>query len=161
VSAPAPSEGQTSSDELEERLRWALADLDNLRKRFAREVSRERDVERTNAASAWLPVLDNLELALRHADSGAGGGGGERDPLVAGVQAVRDQALSVLERLGFSRFDDVGEQFDPQRHEAASAVATSDEEPGTIVAVIRPGYRSGDALLRPASVVVAREPDSG
>jgi molecular chaperone GrpE len=150
------TEAETRSvEEVEERLRWALADLDNLRKRVAREVARERDTERERVLSAWLPVLDNLELALAHA--------AEDNPLVEGLRAVREQAVAVLERLGYPRFDDLGEPFDPSRHEAVTAVPGGEDTPaGSIVATTRAGYGRHGTLLRPASVVVARPPeDSG
>ncbi|CAM5397702.1 Protein GrpE [Streptomyces alboniger] len=66
---PAPSEAEYTAElqELEDRWRRALADLDNLRKRHARELERERTLERSRTAAGFLPVLDNLELALTHA----------------------------------------------------------------------------------------------
>jgi molecular chaperone GrpE len=138
-------------DGAEGRLRRVLADLDNLRKRFGREVERERTDERARVAAEWLPVLDNLELALQHA--------GEDSPaFVEGVRAIHDQAVGVLTRLGFPPFeDDVGAPFDPTRHQAVGA-ADSDAPPGTVVAIVRPGYGRDDRILRPASVIVAREP---
>jgi molecular chaperone GrpE len=136
--------------ELEDQLRRALADLDNLRKRFEREVAREREAERRRVASEWLPVVDNLERALQHAS-------GDPAALVAGVQAVRDQAVAALARLGFPRYEDVGETFDPARHEAVAQV-DSDTTPGTVAAVARPGYGSDGDVLRPASVVVTKAP---
>src|SRR5689334_2811756 len=93
------------------RLLRALADVDNLRKRFDREVARARADERARAAQSWLPVVDNLELALDHA-------GPECTPLAEGLRAVRDQAVALLAALGFSRFEDVGETFDPAPDEA-------------------------------------------
>jgi molecular chaperone GrpE len=134
--------------EAEERLRRALADLDNVRKRFDREVARERAAERARVAGEWLPIVDNLERALEHA-------GAEGGPVVDGVRAVLDQARQVLESFGFPRFDDVGARFDPVRHEAVSAVA-SQAPPGTVVATVRPGYGTSDRILRPAGVIVAR-----
>jgi molecular chaperone GrpE len=127
-----------------------LADLDNMRKRFERELARERDAQRGRVAAEWLPVVDNLDLALEHAAA---------DPaaLVEGLQAVRDQAIAILARLGFPRFEDVGDLFDPQRHEAIS-VADSDAPSGTVVTTVRPGYGADDTILRPAAVVVARPP---
>jgi molecular chaperone GrpE len=138
--------------ELEDLWRRALADLDNLRKRTARDMQHVRADERARVAADWLPVVDNLELALGHARS---------DPtsIVQGIEAVRDQALSVLTRLGFVRRNDVGEQFDPVRHEAVSAVTDADAPPGTVVHVVRPGYGDNDTQLRPAAVVVAQRPD--
>jgi molecular chaperone GrpE len=71
------------------------------------------------------------------------------------VRVVRDHALDVLARLGFPRFEDIGERFDPARHEAVGAIE-ADAPPGTIVAVVRPGYGTPEVILRPAAVVVAR-----
>lgn len=135
--------------DLTDQLRRALADLDNLRKRYERELARERARQRANVAAAWLPVVDDLERALQHADADPGA-------LVEGVRAVRDQALSVLERLGFPRFDDVGQPFDPTRHEAVSAVESDDAPAGSVLAAVRPGYGTAGQVLRPAGVVVAR-----
>jgi molecular chaperone GrpE len=134
--------------DLEDRWKRALADLDNLWKRFTREVERERAAERARVAAAWLPVLDNLELALDHA-------GADPTALLEGVRAVRDQALAVLRGLGFTRHDDAGTPFDPSRHEAVSTVADRQAAPGTVMHVVRPGYGEGDTLLRPAAVVVS------
>ena len=135
--------------ELEDRWRRALADLDNLRKRYARELDREREAERARVASAWLPVLDNLERALAHT-------GDERGSLVEGLRSVRDQAVGVLAALGYPRKDEVGVPFDPARHEAVSVVDDAEAAPGTVVRVLRPGYGEGERQLRPAAVVVAR-----
>jgi molecular chaperone GrpE len=149
---PAAGEVDEIVRKLEDRLRWATADLDNLRKRYDREIVRERLAERARAAGEWLPVIDNLDLALQHVDQTADAA---NRAVIAGVRAVRDQAVAVLERLGFSRFDDVGKPFDPSRHEAVSTVE-SDAPANTIVATVRPGYGNGDVLLRPAGVVVSR-----
>jgi molecular chaperone GrpE len=135
--------------ELEDRWRRAVADLDNLRKRYARELQRERVVERDRVAAAWLPVLDDLERALAHA---------EADPaaIVAGVSAVRDQAVALLDALGYHRQDQAGVPFDTARHEAIAAVDAPDVPPGTVVDVLRPGYGDGERQLRPAAVTVSR-----
>ncbi|WP_432863527.1 nucleotide exchange factor GrpE [Microbispora rosea] len=138
--------------ELEDRWLRAVAELDNLRKRVARDMDRQRIDERTRVAAEWLPVVDNLELALKHADADA-------DAVIEGVRAVRDQAVGVLARLGFPRRDDVGTRFDPARHEAVSTVAVPDADPGTVVEVVRPGYGEDGLQLRPASVVVSTKAD--
>jgi molecular chaperone GrpE len=135
--------------DLENRWLTAVADLDNVRKRAAREAEHTRDRERTAVAREWLPVLDNLDIALQHAASDPGA-------IVEGVRAVRDQAAGVLARLGFPRRDGLpGSAFDPARHEAVSTVATGDVAPGTIVQTVRTGYGDGDHQLRPPGVVVA------
>jgi molecular chaperone GrpE len=146
--AVEPESPSQAAVELEERLLRALADLDNLRKRYDRELRRERESERARVVAEWLPVIDNLELALRHSGSSASG-------LAEGVAAVRDQAVAVLDQLGFRRFEDVGCPFDPTRHEAVSTT-DADAPPDTVVATIRPGYGSESGIVRPAKVVVAR-----
>jgi len=137
---------------LEDRLRRALADLDNLRKRYDREVERERLTERMQVARQWLPVVADLERALEHL---ATSDDGDERAVIEGVRVVRDRALAVLAQLGFPRFDATGTLFDPARHEAVGVV-DSDERPGTVVGTIRPGYGAGEVVLRPAGVVVAR-----
>jgi molecular chaperone GrpE len=133
---------------LEDRWRRAVAELDNLRKRYARELERERAAERARVAAQFLPVVDNLDRALAHA---------AEDPsaVLEGVRAVRDHATAVLARLGYPRYEEVGVPFDPARHEAVQAVADADAPPGTVVAVLRPGYGREDHWLRPAAVAVA------
>jgi molecular chaperone GrpE len=134
--------------QLEDRWQRAAAELDNFRKRVAGESERQRAAERARVAAEWLPVLDNLDLALEHASA-------DPEAIVEGVRAVRDQALAVLARLGFPRREDEGVAFDPARHEAVAAVPTPDAPAGTVVRVLRPGYGEEERQLRPASVVVA------
>jgi molecular chaperone GrpE len=146
--APEAPAAEAELAELEERWRRALADLDNLRKRYAREVAREREAERARVAAAWLPVLDNLERALEHA-------AGDQGALVEGLRSVRDQAVAVLASLGYPRQDQAGVPFDPARHEAVAVVEDAEAEPGTVVRVVRPGYGQSERQLRPAAVAVA------
>ncbi|RBJ07198.1 nucleotide exchange factor GrpE [Micromonospora provocatoris] len=168
VEEPAVSEGQAgaaapappstgsgpSAAELEDRWRRAVAEADNQRKRFERQLAEQARAERAQTAAAFLPILDNLDLALQHAQA---------DPtaIVAGVQAVREQAVHTLAGLGFQPVGAVGERFDPSRHEAAQVVpATGDAASGTVAAVLRPGYTDANGtLLRPAAVAVARNND--
>jgi molecular chaperone GrpE len=138
--------------ELEDRWGRAAADLDNLRKREARDTRRAADDERARVTGQWLPVVDNLELALEHA---------EADPaaILPGVKAVLSLAVDLLARLGYPRRDDVGVSFDPAHHEAVGVVPNADVPEGTVVHVVRPGYGDDERQLRPASVVVASRPD--
>ncbi|MFB6636296.1 nucleotide exchange factor GrpE [Streptomyces chartreusis] len=135
--------------EAEDRWRRTLADLDNLRKRHAKELEREAAAERARTAAAFLPVIDNLELALSHATA-------DPDAIVEGVRAVRDQAVNVLERLGYPRHAETGVPFDPARHEVVGVVQDSDADPNTVVQVLRPGYGDAERQLRPAAVTVAK-----
>jgi molecular chaperone GrpE len=137
--------------ELDDLWRRAVAEQDNLRKRAARDLSRIRDQERAQVAARWLPVIDNLELALDHAQASQTA----NNDLLEGLRAVHRQALDVLASLGFARRDDVGKPFDPAHHEAVSTVPAEDLEPGTVAHVLRAGYGSNGEVLRPAAVVVA------
>ncbi len=135
--------------DLQDRWRRALADLDNLRKRVGRDAERTRSDERARAAGEWLPVLDNLDRALEHAETDPGS-------IVAGMRAIRDQAQEVVSRLGYARRDDTGALFDPARHEAVGVLSREGVPDGTVLQVVRPGYGDGEQLLRPALVVVAK-----
>jgi molecular chaperone GrpE len=141
---------QAEVTELTDRWRRAAAELDNFRKRSARESALQRTEEQARVLSVWLPVLDNLELALEHA-------GSEADGFVEGVRSIRDQALAVVDGFGYPRFDDLGEQFDPNLHEAVGTAPSADHKPGTVVHVVRPRYGQKDRVLRPAAVIVAAE----
>jgi molecular chaperone GrpE len=136
-------------ERLDDRYKRALADLDNFRKRSARETER-RLSERTEAVLRdWLEALDSVERALRGAEVDS--------PLAVGLQAVLDQMDAILERYGVKRDGAVGEPFDPERHEAVGVAEPTDELPdGTIVATARSGFALGDRVLRPAEVVVAQ-----
>jgi len=134
---------------LDDRWRRAVADLDNLRKRYARDLDRERVAERSRVAGAWLPVVDNLERAIAEMSD-------RSDAIVEGVRSTLGQAIQLLERLGYPRDAESGVPFDPQRHEVVSVVEQSDSAPGTVVDVLRPGYGHGSSQLRPAAVVVSR-----
>src|SRR5260370_28288950 len=86
---------------LEDRWRRAVADLDNLRKRYARELDRERATERSRVAGAWLPIVDNLERAISHA-------GDQSDAVLDGLRGILAQAIQVLEQLGYPRDAEAG-----------------------------------------------------
>lgn len=135
-------------EELEDLWRRALADLDNLRKRMARELETQRRAQRAEATAAWLPVLDDLERALQHAES---------DPasVVEGIRSVRDRAVATLRDLGYPRRDDLGVPFDPARHSAVAVRTDPDVPPGTVVEVHQPGYGDDENQLRPALVSVS------
>jgi molecular chaperone GrpE len=152
-SAPEPAPPDTDSGaelaRLEDRWRRAVADLDNLRKRYARELDRERMVERSRVAGAWVPIVDDLERALAYE-------GGHSSAVIEGVRTILDQAVKVLEQLGYPRDEQTGVPFDPERHEVVGIIDRPETAPGTVVEVLRPGYGEGGKQLRPAAVVVSR-----
>lgn len=169
VEAPNGSEDSGGSGEVfdspasprreDEALLRALADLDNLRKRCSREVERARVGERDQVVAELFSVVDNLERAMEHLRAVEHL---EADPssVVAGIEAVHEHALQAISRLGYERFGEAGERFDPRRHEALSATVAGELEPGTVARVVRPGYARREVVIRPAAVVVAQRPAS-
>jgi molecular chaperone GrpE len=148
----ALAKAQAQIAQLDDSWRRTAAELDNFRKRCAKDLVRAREQEKAKTAVGWLPVVDNLELALEHASS-------DPQQIVEGVRAVYQQALSVLDNLGFPRRDDTGKAFDPALHEAIGTIADKELVPGTVARVVRPGYGTDDEILRPAAVVVATRSD--
>ena len=140
---------QAELAQMEDRFKRALADLDNYRKRSARELER-LVAERGDAALAdWLEVVDGVERALRQKPE---------NPLYDGLRAVLDHMEATLARQGVHRIGEVGEGFDPTRHEAIEVRETAEVPDRTVVDVLRSGYARGDRVLRPAQVAVARAP---
>lgn len=148
-SGPTVEELTARNAELADLRLRALADLDNLRKRCAAQVRNAETEAAARVATQWLPVVDNLERALAHAQADAGS-------IIAGVQAVRDQAVSVLAQLGFPRRNDLGATFDPAKHEAIATRSDPQAPDGSVVEVILPAYGEDVHQLRPAQVVVAK-----
>jgi molecular chaperone GrpE len=143
----AADDPQSRIVEAEDRWRRAAADLDNMRKRTAREIESAREQERARVAAVFLPVVDGLEQAIAFVPA-------EHEALKSGIDAVRMSAIDGLSRLGYPRIDDVGVPFDPQLHEVVSVVPNGELPPQTVVAVVRPGYGTASRMLRPAGVVV-------
>jgi molecular chaperone GrpE len=155
--APAvdPNLEKIAGLEKEKKENWdrylrAAADLENLRKRQRREIDDTKLETKGKVLKEMLPVVDNLERAIEHASTI-----GEKNPIVEGVQLVLRQFTTAFERLDVTQVDAMGKPFDPNNHEAISQ-AESDEPAGTVVQVLQRGYKSGDRLLRPALVVVAK-----
>ena len=136
---------------LEDRYKRALADLDNYRKRSAREVERRVEEGRDALLREWLEAVDTVERAARMDPDG---------PLGQGMRALLDQIEALLARRGVQRIGDTGEPFDPERHDAVEVRMTTDAPENTVVDVIRAGYAIDGRVLRPAQVAVARRPQT-
>jgi molecular chaperone GrpE len=133
----------------------AAADLENLRKRQKREIDEAKLESKGRVLKEMLPVVDNLERAIEHAVQASE----DKHPIVEGVQLVLRQFTTAFERLDVTAVEAMGTPFDPNLHEAISQ-QESDQAPGTVVQVLQRGYKSGDRLLRPALVVVAKAKSS-
>ncbi len=129
------------------------ADLDNARKRFAKEREEMRKFGIEGLLRDMLPIIDNLERAVEHAESKG------TDGLTDGVKMVLRQFNTTLKTKGAEPFDALGQPFDPQVHEAMTEMPTADYAPGHVASVFQRGWRLNGRLVRPAMVVVARAPD--
>jgi len=134
-----------------DRMLRLAADHENYKKRSRKEASDAVRQAEEKTVEAFLPVVDNLERALAHAEAGGG--------LVEGVGMVHKQFLSVLDRFGIKPLESVGQPFDPEHHEAIQQAA-SPLPPGTVCLEAQRGYVRGERLVRPALVVVSLGPVS-
>lgn len=135
--------------ELKDRWMRTQADLENLKRRAAREKQDALRFGSENLLKDLLPVIDNLHRALAHAKG--------EDPIVAGVQMVLKGFDEVFERHGVKVVPARGTPFDPNLHEAISHVE-SEHPPNTVIDEHQRGYVLHDRLLRPALVTVGKGP---
>jgi molecular chaperone GrpE len=139
------------ADEYLELAQRTRADFENYRRRAARETAAAQERGVVKLAKELLPAVDNLDRALDAADDARNDG----DELVSGIKLVHAEVLAALARAGVERFSPEGERFDPECHEAVAQQPVEGAEPGTVVEVYQRGYRLGDAVIRPARVLVA------
>jgi molecular chaperone GrpE len=137
--------------ELHDRLLRTAADFENWKKRVKRELDEGAQKGREGLLKEILPVIDNLERALKHAPEG--------DPLAQGVKMVEKQLTSALEKFGITRFNAEGQPFDPAMHDAIQQVETDAVPPGTVAQQFAAGYMNGPKLFRAAMVAVAKAPE--
>ena len=137
--------------EYHERLLRTAADLDNFRKRTLKEKEEIRRYGIEKLLRDFLPIQDNLERALDHAESG-----GDFDSLRQGIGMTRKLFEDSLARYGVRSFSSVGRPFDPRLHEALQQVENADLGPNHVVSEVVKGYLLHDRLARPALVVVSK-----
>ncbi len=142
---------ETEAKENYDRFLRQAAELENFKKRAAREKGEAIRYANENLIRDLLPVLDNLERAVEHA-----GGGGNGKPLLEGVEMVLKGFVDVLEKYGLTVVSAKGEPFDPEKHEAIAHVESEEYEPNIIVEEHQKGYYLLDRLLRPALVSVSK-----
>jgi molecular chaperone GrpE len=127
-----------------------VAELENFKKRATREKDEAVRFANESLVRDLLPVIDNLERAVAHAQ-----GGGNGKPLVEGVEMVLKGLLDVLAKHGVAQISAVGQPFDPEKHEAMAQVESENHAPNTVIEEHHKGYLLKDRLLRPALVTVA------
>jgi len=156
--APSPEdEIARLREELEQASDSALraqAEAQNAKRRAEQEVERARKYALERFVGELLPVVDNLERALESAS-------GDEEvvkPIAEGVELTLKSFQNALQKYNVEAVDPQGEPFDPQLHQAMSQVENPDVEPNTVIAVMQKGYTLNGRLVRPAMVMVSKQP---
>jgi molecular chaperone GrpE len=149
--------GAAKAEENWNRYVRAVADLENYKKRAARERHEAVKFANERLMQKLLSVLDHFEMAQVAAQNGQPQ---TLESLQAGLTLIRQQLNNVLAEAGLEEVDATGKAFDHNFHEAVSQQETADVPEGHVVQQLRKGYKLHDRLLRPASVVVAKKPAS-
>jgi molecular chaperone GrpE len=170
-SPPGEEKGETENKEIEElkkkleekekevkenfdRFLRMAADLENYKRRAAKEKEEYVKFGNEDLVKAILPFIDNLERAVNHAEKVDDAG-----VLIEGVRLTIQQILQALNKFGLSSFESVGKPFDPSMHEAMLVIETDQHEPNQILEEYQKGYLLNNRLLRPATVSVSKLPE--
>lgn len=145
------------NEELKDKALRAAADMENLRRRTARDIQDARAYGITNFARDMLLVADDLRRALDAipAEAKASDDAGFK-ALIEGVEITERSMLAALERHGVKKLDPKGQKFDPNFHQAMFEVPNADVPAGMVIEVVQPGYSIGERVLRPAMVGVSK-----
>jgi molecular chaperone GrpE len=147
------AEARARADEHWNSYLRAVAETDNVRKRAQRDLEAASRYAIERFAAELLEVRDSLELGV------AAGASAEPGRLLEGMEATLRLLNKAFEKSGLSVVDPAGQPFNPEFHEAIAAQPAADQAPGTVLAVVQKGYLLNGRLLRPARVLVARQPD--
>jgi len=137
--------------EIHDRMLRLAADLENYKKRAAREKEELVKFSNEEVIKSILPFVDNLERAVDHSEKAR-----EVESLVEGTKLTIQQLLQALNKFGLSPIESLGKPFDPTFHEAVMVVGTDQHQPNHVVEEFRKGYLLHDRLIRPAAVSVSK-----
>jgi molecular chaperone GrpE len=144
---------QEAKDHYDRYLRLS-AEVENFKKRAEKEKGETYKFANENLLKDLLPILDNLERALEHGQEAE-----NSKALLEGLEMVHKGFWAVLEKYGVTRVDALGEEFDPNQHEAVMVQEEAGRPPGLVIAQLQKGYRLHNRLVRPAMVVVSKKPE--
>jgi len=144
---------EKEKQELQDKLLRTVAEFDNFKKRVTKEKEDLLRYGIEKFAFELLAIMDNFERALQQAlkaESVA--------PVVEGIEMIRKNFHSVLDKFNIKPFESFGQPFDPERHEAMAQVEHDEHEENTVIDEYQKGYFINDRLLRPARVIVSKSP---
>jgi len=139
-------------DELNNKYLRLYAEFDNYRKRVNKDKEELAKYGNESLIYELLPIIDSLELALKHASGESQAG------IVQGVEMTLKELQRTLEKFGVSKIDAAGRQFDPSIHHAMTQIERDDMEEKLVAEELRPGYLYRDKVLRPSLVAVSIKP---
>jgi molecular chaperone GrpE len=145
---------EARAQQLAENLLRSAAEMDNVRKRAAREIESARQYGVERFAGDLLAVADSLALGLESAPAA------EPGALRAGQEATLRLLKKAFERAGLQEIDPTGQAFDPGQHEAMAIRPSSEHPPHTVLEVVQRGWLLNGRLLRPARVIVSTQPET-
>jgi molecular chaperone GrpE len=148
------AEKEKEVKEQHDRLLRVAADLENYKKRAAREKEEWVKFANEDLIKSILPFIDNLERAVNHSEKAE-----DIQGLIEGIKLTVQQLLQTLNKFGVSPIESLGKPFDPTMHEAMLVVETDQHEPNRVVQEFQKGYLLNDRLLRAAAVSVSKPPE--
>ena len=148
-----------SAENLDTALR-AQAEMANFRRRTDEERIANSKYANGRLIANILPVLEELDLAIRHTEGNSGAETGVNQSLLEGIKLIQRKLTGVLESEGVAAIEAVGLMFNPLEHEAVGTEESEEIEPGYVTQILRPGFRLHDRVISPAQVMVARAPES-
>ena len=147
---------QAENDELKDQVLRLAAEMENLRRRTARDVADARSYSVANFARDMLQVSDNLNRALQAIPEGAREKDSGLNALAEGVEMTERAMMAALERNGVKKIEPEGQKFDPNFHQAMFEIPNTEVPNNTVQQVVQAGYVIGDRVLRPAMVGVSK-----
>ena len=153
VAAPPEPTLEEQLAEMKGNYLRALAESENYRKRMAREILDTREQTRVKTIGEMVGIYDLLQMAVEHASKAA-----DVAALRQGLEMSFGEFKRILKGMGVEVLDAVGQPFDPSIHEAMSTLNSDEVPDGVVLQQWKPGFKIGDKLLRPATVVVSKGP---
>jgi molecular chaperone GrpE len=141
------------SEEYLTQLKYAKADIENLKKRFDRQVAEVKEYANERIVTELLDVVDELELAIE-----SGRSSGSTEALIQGVELTLKKLRKILENEGVTPIKCVGETFDPSKHNAVAKIEKEGVDGCKIVEEVRKGYTMREKVIRPSIVKVVVKP---
>ena len=158
-----PSKEKSNEEKLkeaEEKLLRSLAEIENQRRRFEKEIKDAFEFGSFNFAKENLATLDNLQRAKEAIKNDEKlRDNKDLDKFLENINIIEKDLISIFEKNRIKKIDTKGKKFDPNFHQAMSEIEDDKVEPGSIIQEIQAGYMLGERLLRPALVSVAKKKD--